>query len=184
VAIPQVTSILITALAASLFFDAAAASAGSSWRSSHRLPGACRNNTNQGALGHSYQSLQPTPGEIRGLGSRLEPQAPRPITREPCGRLNQSRLLWNALSRAPFSPPTGKLSEVNLMKPTFFVLPSMAAVLLAATAANAASPTFPGTSLGVRPWAHRSPTKRIPNAIGSPRSLQSIPNGGLGSGLG
>ena len=69
-AIPQATSILITALAASLFFDAAAASAGSSWRSSHRLPGACRNNTNQGALGHSYQSLQPTPGEIRGLGSR------------------------------------------------------------------------------------------------------------------
>jgi len=70
VAIPQVTSVLITALAASLFLDAAGASAGSSWRSSHRLPGACRNNTNQGALGHSYQSLKPSPGEIRGLGSR------------------------------------------------------------------------------------------------------------------
>jgi hypothetical protein len=77
VAIPHVTSVLITALAAALFLDATAASAGSSWRRWHHLPDAhayrnntTRNNTTQGALGYSYQSLQPTPGEIRGLGSR------------------------------------------------------------------------------------------------------------------
>jgi hypothetical protein len=70
VAIPQATSVLITAFAAVLFLGATAASAGSSWRRWHHLPGTYRNNTTQGALGYSYQSLQPTPGEIRGLGSR------------------------------------------------------------------------------------------------------------------
>jgi len=62
--------VLFTILAAVLVLDVTAASAGRSWRYWHHLPDAYRNNTTQGALGYSYQSLQPTPGEIRGLGSR------------------------------------------------------------------------------------------------------------------
>jgi hypothetical protein len=81
--------------------DVTIAYAGSSWRSwgaaDHRFRGAHTNRTNQGALGYSNQSLQPTPGEIRGLGSRFPeigvapgtaggpthyPNAMRPIERE------------------------------------------------------------------------------------------------------
>ena len=93
-------SILFPVLAAVLVLDVTAASAGSSWRP-WRPPtatgGRIANGTNQGALGYSYQSLQPTPGEIRGLGSRYPeigvapgtaggptyyPNAMRPIERE------------------------------------------------------------------------------------------------------
>jgi hypothetical protein len=121
----------------------------------------------------------------RRLASRLEPPAPRPIIREPCGRLNQSSQLWNALSRVPLSPPTGNLSEVNPMKPTIFVLPAVAALLFAATGANAASSTFSGTVPGSPTLGPPPPIQTNPGAIGgSPQSLQPIPNGGLGSGLG
>jgi hypothetical protein len=93
-------SILFLILVAVLVLDVTAASAGSSWhtwRSTDRYRGAYTNNTTQGALGYSYQSLQPTPGEIRGLGSRYPeigvapgtaggptyyPNAMRPIERE------------------------------------------------------------------------------------------------------
>jgi len=65
--------VLFPVLAAVLVLDVTAAGARSSWRPStayRPLPGAQANGTNRGALGYSYQSLQPTPGEIRGLGSR------------------------------------------------------------------------------------------------------------------
>jgi hypothetical protein len=93
-------SILFPVLAAVLALDVTAASAGSSWRPStayRHTPGTQANGTNKGALGYSYQSLQPTPGEIRGLGSRYPeigvapgtpggptyyPNAMRPIERE------------------------------------------------------------------------------------------------------
>jgi hypothetical protein len=51
-------------LAAALLLHVTAASA------TDRIRGAQSNRTNPGALGHSYQSLKPSPGEIRGLGSR------------------------------------------------------------------------------------------------------------------
>jgi hypothetical protein len=95
-----VKSVLFPILATVLVLDVTAAGAGSSrhtWRSTDRLRGAYTNNTTQGALGYSQQSLQPTPGEIRGLGSRFPeigvapgtpggptyyPNAMRPIERE------------------------------------------------------------------------------------------------------
>lgn len=63
-------SVVVGLLTAVLLLDVTAAIAGSSLRSWRRLPAEPRNNTTRGALGYSYQSLQPTPGEIRGLGSR------------------------------------------------------------------------------------------------------------------
>jgi hypothetical protein len=93
-------TVLFALLAAVLVLDGTAASARSSWRPwavDRHIPGTQANGTNPGALGYSYQSLQPTPGEIRGLGSRYPdigvapgtaggptyyPRAMRPIERE------------------------------------------------------------------------------------------------------
>lgn len=64
------------------------------------------------------------------------------------------------------------------MRPTTLLLPAVAAVLLAATGAYAASPALSG-SLSTAPL----PVETNPGAIsGSPQSLQPIPNGDLGTG--
>lgn len=93
-------AVLFSIVAAGLVLEVTGASAGSSWRPwavDRHIPGTQANGTNPGALGYSYQSLQPTPGEIRGLGSRYPdigvapgtaggptyyPRAMRPIERE------------------------------------------------------------------------------------------------------
>jgi hypothetical protein len=71
------------------------------------------------------------------------------------------------------------------MKPIIFVLPAVAALLFAATGANAASLGLSGTVPGSPTLGPPPPIETNPGAIGgSPQSLQPIPNGGLGSGLG
>jgi hypothetical protein len=69
-----VKSVFLSIFVAALMLDVTVAQAGSSWRSwstADRFRGVYANRTTQGALGYSKQSLQPTPGEIRGLGSRF-----------------------------------------------------------------------------------------------------------------
>jgi hypothetical protein len=71
------------------------------------------------------------------------------------------------------------------MKPTIVILPAVAVVLLAAAGADAASPGLFGTVPGSPNLGPPPPIQTNPGAIGgSPQSLQPIPNGGLGSGLG
>jgi hypothetical protein len=60
----HMTFVFRPVLAAALLLDVTAASA------ADRTPSMQSNRTTPGALGQSRQSLKPTPGQIRGLGSR------------------------------------------------------------------------------------------------------------------
>jgi len=71
------------------------------------------------------------------------------------------------------------------MKPTTFIVPAVAALLLTAAGANAASPALSGTAPGSAALGPPAPIETNPGAIGgSPQSLQATPNGVHGNGMG